>query len=289
MSNDKNTTIIEQKANVINNYINNGGKVEVESKSSGEKTPQTITVRPNTEQQQPKVNWQSILPDFQQSEVDKILCNPEKLDLHKHVGEAMLKIEHEQKLKQGNQPAEINEPNIQATPSKKPVAATVDLKNFSQQEKKQLGRIVGADLQTELKEEGVLNNNGKIDSKKLIAESTERWNGTNGKPLQSLPVKDKKYLQTMLGVEDDGLIGPKTLLAAKRAGIIDEKGNLKVNAINEIELKNDDTHYLTKMINGNIKQEKANKIVLDVESIDPSGAVVPMSGGNAKPSPNKTR
>ena len=93
MSNDKNTstTNVAQKVEVkttgttfnqngVITNIFNGNKVET---SVDGKTPQTITVKPNQEQQQPKVKWQDVLPDAQALEVNKILYNPATLNLPK--------------------------------------------------------------------------------------------------------------------------------------------------------------------------------------------------------------
>ena len=196
MSNDKNTstTNVAQKVEVkttgttfnqngVITNIFNGNKVET---SVDGKTPQTITVKPNQEQQQPKVKWQDVLPDAQALEVNKILYNPATLNLPKVIGGPMEQIERNEKLKQGKQPAEINESNGQATPSKKTTATTVGLDSFSKKEQQALAYKTGdvdpdstklrQEVSRELQNDGVAKNdpNGKPRLVPALVPETEQ-------------------------------------------------------------------------------------------------------------------
>jgi hypothetical protein len=331
MSNDKNTTIIEQKANVINNYINNGGKVEVESKSSGDKNPQTITVKPNQEQRQP-IKWQDVLPAPQEEEVKKILENKKPLDLHTAVGIPMVDIENRERFKQ-NKSAQIenqdNHPNSKDS-NKKPTATTVGLKTFTGTELQALAyktEDVDPDssnlkqkVSAELQNDGVAKNVGgktRINIEALKKYNPNILDKTDGKTLSSLDQDTREYIQTILGVKPDGVVGPITLGTAQKKGILNVDGTvnaekLKEATINAEHLKAEEKKYWNNTIQGNIAQENASKeshgktsdlelsrfleqtffgenFELNGVSITPDGAIVPTIAGNTKQSPNKAR
>jgi hypothetical protein len=347
MSNDKktSTTNVAQKVEinstgngatfvqngVITNIFNSG---KVDTSVDG-KTPQTITVKPNTEQQPPKIDWPNVLPDAQAVEVKKILENKKPLDLHTAVGIPMVDIENREKLKQGNKPEvkkpEVNNPaNNPTSPqenNKKPVA-TVGLDSFSKTEQQALAYKTGdvdpdssnlkQKVSAELQNDGVVKNVGgkpRINIEALKKYNPNILDKTDGKTLSSLDQDTREYIQTILGVKPDGVVGPITLGTAQKKGILNVDGTvnaekLKEATINAEHLKAEEKKYWNNTIQGNIAQENASKkshgktsdpdlelrrffnetFELNVESIDPSGAVVPMSGGNGKsPSKNPSR
>jgi hypothetical protein len=315
-----NSTTLVQNAGVINNYINNGGKVEVDSRSSGEKTPQTITVKPNTEQQQPKIDWRNVLPDFQQEKVKEIFCNPETLDLHKVVGVPMVDIENREKLKQGK--TEVTTPSETKDNKQKPTATTVALNTFTGNELKALASKTGdvdndspklrEEVSRELQNDGIAKNvNGKprINVEALKQYNPKLLSGTDGKTLDSLDQDKREYIQTILGVKPDGVVGPITLGTAQKKGILNVDGTvnaekLKEATINAAKLQEKEKEYWNKTIQGNIAEENAKKnqkpTVLDdatmnfissamsgvSQSWNMGDAVVPSNDGNAKTKSN---
>jgi hypothetical protein len=140
-----------------------------------------------------------------------------------------------------------------------------EVKDFSRE---QLSRIIeaktGRDFPENATDKQILDvltpagvaKDGKIDVVKLVEYSQSRWPQYNGKAFDEKTLGDAnvKYIQNLLGVTDDGVIGPRTLRAAEAAGIIKD-GKLNTQAIDIIEsnkLLAIDGQNLVKQANDNV-------------------------------------
>ncbi len=165
-------------------------------------------------------------------------------------------------------------------PSKEPIiihsvpamdAKTLPLTSFTQKQQTQFGRMLGLDEEqqdfqktlSKALEDNKLSKNGQIDAIELVKFSQGRWQGTGGKTLESLGENEKKYIQTMLGVPDDGDIGPETLKAAKEKGILQEDGKINEKSVLTIiqnRLVGKDGAYLADIVNDIAKNGKGKDV-----------------------------
>ncbi len=277
-----------QTANTINNYIGTNAPASATSKQQNP----AISTTPSPL----RISSADILPAADPAEVTKIRESG-KFDLNGTLGVTLVKIEEEvrraEKLAAAQKAAEAAKPKPTTTPTESakpkddgkspttsgkpagepivihsvpPVIGEVKLDSFSKQEKIQLARILRIDetqnpdfdktLKATLEQKKLLKD-GNVNSVELVKLSQSRWTGTEGKALDSLGEQDKKYIQAMLGVADDGVIGPKTLAAAKDAGILRADGTINADnllKINQNKLVADDGKYLTGVINENAKE-----------------------------------
>jgi hypothetical protein len=209
------------------------------------------------------------LPAPSNEEVNKIIAS-RKVDMSSW-GDALSKIKDspEQTQTQTKEFAEVKDFD------RRQLSRIIEAKtgrNFSENasDKQILGVLVPA---------GVATQEGLIEVSKLIDYSQSRWDKYNGKPFNAKTLGDAntRYIQNLLGVSEDGVIGPRTMNLAVEAGIV-SNGRLNTQAVKIIDskdIKELDRESLTRQVEDGVTDpQKAQKITNQTKAQNAAKAAI---------------